>query len=392
MSMDFAGAMRAATKLTLAQKPVEATQIIQSALLLGREHNSSQPEHGSIVEGRPLPEFLVNFAPPTVRVDPGVTARLIDIAVTPDPTRLPRFGFDTLSNARARKVPEVPDGAQFLSRSYACAAGRRAYKLYIPQRQHEGRRPLLVMLHGGTQDADDFAAGTRMNILAEKHGFVVAYPVQCRSANASLCWNWFRPEDQSRGTGEAGIIAGITSEIISEFEIDAQRAFIAGLSAGGAMAAVMGATYPDLYTAVGIHSGLAYRCARDLPSAFSAMKGNTGPQRRESRTASASANCLRMPTIIFHGDADHIVHPSNAANIGEALVKNGDKVERVVATSSAGRSYSRVLTRDQTGNVMIEEWLVRGSGHAWSGGSLDGTYTDPLGPDASNEMIRFFLG
>ena len=214
---------------------------------------------------------------------------------------------------KPRKPLEIPDGAQYLSRSYACAAGRRSYKLYIPSRHHAGgRRPLVVMLHGGTQDADDFAAGTRMNALAEEHGFLVAYPSQCKSANPSLCWNWFKPEDQVRGAGEPSIIAGITSEIVSEYDIDPQRVFVAGLSAGGAMAAVMGATYPEVYAAVGVHSGLPYRSATDVASAFAAMRGDPGLQRRPRKTRPNSDHALRVRTIVFHGDADHIVHPSNA--------------------------------------------------------------------------------
>jgi poly(hydroxyalkanoate) depolymerase family esterase len=390
MAVDFAGAMRAATKLTLASQPMEATRIIQSALLLGREHNSSQSD--LIVEDPSIRESLVSFRPSIEFPHNAATSPLIDIAATLDPGRLPRFGLEALRNVRPRKLPELPEGAQFLNRSYACTAGRRTYKLYIPQRQQRGgKRPLLVMLHGGTQDADDFAAGTRMNNFAEEHGFFVAYPVQCRSANTSLCWNWFKPEDQRRGAGEPSIIAGITEEIVAEFEIDPQRVFIAGLSAGGAMAAVMGATYPDLYAAAGIHSGLPYQCATDLPSAFSAMRGDTGPKRRKRRANPASDNSLRTPTIIFHGDADHIVHASNAAKMVEALAKTGDTVQRVVVPSSSGRTYTRVVTRDQTGTAIIEEWLIHGSGHAWSGGSLEGTYTDPRGPDASREMLRFFL-
>ena len=247
------------------------------------------------------------------------------------------------------------------------------------------------MLHGGTQGPDDFAAGTRMNALAEEHGFLVAYPSQCKSANPSLCWNWFKPEDQMRGAGEPSIIAGITDEIVSAYDIDRQRVFVAGLSAGGAMAGVMAATYPDVYAAVGVHSGLPYRSATDVTSAFAAMRGDPGLQRRPRKTRRDSDHALRVRTIVFHGDADHIVHPSNAGRIVEAQAKGGDSVESVKARSSASRSYTRAVTRDKTGTAVVEHWLIHGSGHAWSGGSADGTYTDPHGPDASRAMLRFFL-
>ena len=249
-----------------------------------------------------------------------------DIAATLDRARLPSFGLDGLARVRPRKPLEIPEGAQYLSRSYACAAGRRSYKLYVPSRDHAGgRRPLVVMLHGGTQDADDFAAGTRMNDLAEEHGFLVAYPSQCKSANASLCWNWFKPEDQVRGAGEPSIIAGITSEIVAEHDIDPRRVFVAGLSAGGAMAGVMAATYPEIYAAVGVHSGLPYRSATDVASAFAAMRGDPGLQ-RQRKTSAAPDHALRPRTIVFHGDADHIVHPSNAAKIIEGHATGGDSV------------------------------------------------------------------
>jgi poly(hydroxyalkanoate) depolymerase family esterase len=243
------------------------------------------------------------------------------------------------------------------------------------------------MLHGGTQDADDFARGTRMNALAEEHGFIVAYPSQSKAANASLCWNWFSPEHQKRGRGEPAIIAWITSAIVVEYDIDPARVFVAGLSAGGAMAAVMGATYPDLYAAVGIHSGLPYRSAADLPSAFAAMRGDASQGRRSKKSLNIGEGSPRVRTIVFHGGADTIVHPSNSAH----MIVEGtcESVER--AGDAFLRAHTRTVNRDKTGAVVLEQWLVQGSGHAWSGGSPEGTYTDPYGPDASREMLRFFL-
>jgi poly(hydroxyalkanoate) depolymerase family esterase len=399
MTMEFAAAMRAAAKLTRAQKLMEATRVIQSALLLGRGQGASEPAQEQGVEGRALEKFMIDITPVVTRpVIAGAAQRapatwpVGDVAATLGRSRLPSFGLDALARVRPRKAPQIPDGAQFLNRSYACAAGRRSYKLYIPQRNNAGKRPLLVMLHGGTQDADDFAAGTRMNDLAEKYGLIVAYPSQSKVANPSLCWNWFKPDDQMRGAGEPSIIAGITNEIAAEYGVDPQRVFVAGLSAGGAMAAVMGATYPEIYAAVGVHSGLRYKSATDVVSAFAAMRGDPGMRGRGQRKSRRAAdNGPRIRTIVFHGDADQIVHPSNAEKIIEAQAKMGDSVERAKARPSASRAYTRAVTRDKTGSAVVEQWLIHGSGHAWSGGSADGTYTDPHGPDASREMLRFFL-
>ena len=393
MKMDFADAMRAATKLTRAQKLMDATRIIQSALLLGR--GPTEPLDEQAVEVRAIEPLTIDITPNAATTGAAQPAAanwpMGDIAATLGRARLPSFGLDGLARVKPRKPLEIPDGAQYLSRSYACAAGRRSYKLYVPQRHHAGgRRPLVVMLHGGTQDADDFAAGTRMNDLAEEHGFLVAYPNQCKSANPSLCWNWFKPEDQMRGAGEPSIIAGITSEIIAEHDIDPQRVFVAGLSAGGAMAGVMAATYPEIYAAVGVHSGLPYRSATDVASAFAAMRGDPGLQRPAENAA-----CVRSRT----SPADHRLprrcgshRPSvERGKDHEGHATSGDSIERAKARSSASRTYTREIIRDKTGTVVVEHWLIHGSGHAWSGGSPDGTYTDPHGPDASREMLRFFL-
>lgn len=392
MDMNFAAAMRAATRLTHARKLAEATRIIQNALLLGGQATSDAPADAQSAK-RAIEPALIDLTPEIVsdEIVPPSRAWPADGPMNLLGAKLRSFGLDALTRAPARKPVEVPEGAEFLSRSFANAAGRRSYKLYVPRRPQAGPRPLVIMLHGGTQDADDFAVGTRMNALAEEHGLVVAYPSQCKAANASMCWNWFHPEHQSRGGGEPSILAGITSEIAAEHDIDPHRMFVAGLSAGGAMAAVMGATYPDLFAAIGVHSGLPYQSARDVPSAFAAMRGDPVLRARGKRKSRRVSNEARIRTIVFHGDADRIVHPSNAAKIVAAHARTGDRLERMAAPASASRAYTRDIARDGAGSAVVEQWLIHGSGHAWSGGSPEGTYTDPQGPDASREMVRFFL-
>ena len=296
----------------------------------------------------------------------------------------------------------VPEGGRFVERSYAGPAGGRAYKLYVPSGYTgEGEVPLVVMLHGCTQNPDDFAAGTSMNELAETHTFLVAYPAQAQNANMQKCWNWFKASDQQRGQGEPAIIAGITRQVIEEYGVADGRVYVAGLSAGGAMAAIMGATYPDLYAAVGVHSGLAPGAAQDISSAFSAMQGRGASNAHQGvPTASSEAG---VPVIVFHGDRDTTVHPSNA----EQLLAHYRTVDGIPGGRNAagkpvppvavrkgqvpdGHAYTRATQRDADGRPIMEQWTVHGLGHAWSGGSCAGSYTDAKGPDASAEMMRFF--
>ena len=285
--------------------------------------------------------------------------------------------------ASVRKPPPgpVPPG-RFLDLSYANAAGERAYKLYLPTIYKGQSVPLMVMLHGGTQSPDDFAAGTRMNELAERQGFLVAYPEQSRSANPMGYWNWFQPADQRRGGGEPSLIAGISGQICGAYAIDTRRVYVAGFSAGGAMAAVMASAYPDLYAAAGVHSGLPAAAAHDVPSAFAAMA--QGP----SSYASAA-----VPLIVFHGEDDQTVDHANADCLVQAALPNAEDRPQPLTTRGrvpGGHEYTRRVHSDRDGTPLAEHWTIHRAGHAWSGGSPYGTYTDPQGPDASAELVRFF--
>lgn len=292
----------------------------------------------------------------------------------------------------ARAAEPLPDGARFLAGSFSNEAGRRDYKLYIPGTYRGGPAPLVVMLHGCTQSPDDFAAGTRMNVIAEEHGFLVVYPHQTPAANAQKCWNWFSPGDQQREQGEPALIAGITRQMMRDNAVDARRVYVAGLSAGGAAAAIMAQAYPDLYAAAGVHSGLACGAARDMPSAFAAMRQGAATAPRSGTGEVGGASRRIVPTIVFHADKDQTVHPRNGDQvIAQSAAAAGLRSEVQRGQVPGGHAYSRTIHADAAGQPVLEQWLVHGGGHAWSGGSEAGSYTDPRGPDASREMLRFFL-
>lgn len=278
--------------------------------------------------------------------------------------------------------PRAPGAREeFGTYSYRNAAGARQYKLFIPSGQEGRALPLVVMLHGCTQSPDDFAAGTRMNALAQEHGFYVAYPAQPQTANPKKCWNWFNAVDQARDRGEPSLIAGIAADVASHHAVDARRVYIAGLSSGAAMAVTLATAYPDVFAAVGVHSGLPHACARDVSSALNAM-----------HAGGSSRSALEIPAIVFHGDRDTLVNPLNGEAVAAAwhAGASGAVVSEESGTIN-GRRFTRRLALDTPTQRALEHWVVHGAGHAWSGGSAAGSHSDPAGPDASREMVRFFL-
>ncbi|MBI1206583.1 MAG: PHB depolymerase family esterase [Azospirillum sp.] len=305
------------------------------------------------------------------------------------PCRDPVPQRDTAPQAPAA----LPVSGRFLAETFSNSAGSRSYKLYVPGSYRGQAVPLVVMLHGCSQTADDLAIGTRMNECAEIRGFLVVYPVQTAAANHAKCWNWFRPDDQRRDRGEPSLIAGITRQVMSDYVIDRRRVYIAGLSAGGAAAAIMGMAYPDLYAAIGVHSGLACGAASGIFSAFAAMqRGEPVVGRRPNGSAEVSETRRTIPTIVFHGDRDRTVHPANADRV-IAQAQAATVLGKTLQTGQVddGHAYSRTRHFDDAGVAVLEQWVVHGLGHVWSGGDAVVAYMDPRGPDATREMARFFL-
>ena len=400
--------MRAATRALMGKGPMGATAALQEAL---QQSVAAATAHGLAANAASM-----SSAPPAMRdinPPPGHTAAQAPAQDTPDaPPAAPLFDHakmfdnfvpDMLANLdrmneagrSAFTMPnfQMPGGAmqgapaealpgKFSDGTFSNDAGARRYKLYVPSSYTGAAVPLVVMLHGCTQDPDDFARGTQMNVLAEEMQCLVLYPAQSQQANSSRCWNWFSANDQARDRGEPSIIAGMTRDIIGQYNIDPAQVYVAGLSAGGAMATIMGTLYPELYAAVGVHSGLPYGSAHDLPSALAAMKGNIGRSNEKGRT---------IPIIVFHGDKDTTVHPANGDELIARGVPHGAN-DIVVEPGRVpqGHAYTRTMHQRADGSAHAEQWLIHGAGHAWSGGNARGSYTDGKGPDASREMMRFF--
>src|SRR5919112_118043 len=396
MNDQMQGGMAEATRLTQQGRLEEATAALQRALG-GTFVPTTKPEDSDRSD-RPIDvtSKIVRETRQGPAAGGRTTVRRPGAATwpTPRPNLLNQGMGNPLGTGKRAVSANVPEGARFLERSYTNGAGTRSYKLYVPSGYAGQAVSLIVMLHGCTQNPDDFAAGTRMNELAEEHTFLVAYPAQSGNANMQKCWNWFLAPDQQRGQGEPSIIAGITEQVVDEYNVAEGRVYVAGMSAGGAMAAILGATYPDLYAAIGVHSGLAPGSAKDMSSAFTAMRqGGPVVARRE---APPGGRTEIVPTIVFHGDRDTTVHPRN----GERMLVHPDiaggqngsspRVRKRQGGGPGGYEYTRFSYHDADDRALLERWSVHGLGHAWSGGSNPGSYTDPRGPDASAEMVRFF--
>lgn len=391
MNETFQELIRTATQLTHQGRLNEATQAIQHALRgtadAGAGPSPAKAWAPAWTTTRPIP------APGTVR--PEVPPLVLDGCIFEVHTR----------------QPVAPDaGADaFTSGTHTHAGLTRRYKLYQPP-DHLGKSlPLVVMLHGCTQNPDDFAVGTRMNEQARAQGFFVLYPEQAQEANPSRCWNWFKHNHQQRGRGEPALLASMTQRVMQQHGVDARRVYVAGLSAGGAMAAIVAAAYPELFAAVGVHSGLPNGSASNVAEALMVMQSGQVEfiaTAKVGRMGAAPKAPLQpkipIPTIVFHGDQDQTVHPRNgeqviaAALAGAAgadptgmLPPGSARVEQGV--SAQGRRYTRSTRHGDQGQALTEHWLVHGAGHAWSGGHAKGSYTDATGPDATREMLRFFF-
>ncbi|USZ68069.1 PHB depolymerase family esterase [Halorussus salilacus] len=282
------------------------------------------------------------------------------------------------------------------------------YWKYVPDGVGAGD-PLVVMLHGCGQTADQFREETRMNEVADEEGFAVIYPDQYNARNGAMCWNWFYDSNTTRGNGEAEVIAGMTLETVEEEDLDPQRVYVAGLSAGGAMVPNLLAEYADVYAAGGVHSGLEYDAADTATGGTSAMTyGGPDPQAKgeDAYEAMEDYGITRpVPTIVFHGTDDTTVYPVNGHQAAEQATQTNDlaldgdddgnvdyDADEVAERSSEDYDYTTYEYHDEDGDSLVEKWLVEGMDHAWSGGASGGEYTAPGGPDASRIVWDFFEG
>ena len=314
---------------------------------------------------------------------------------------LPERCANPASTGAQPLAPEAPGSFERIALMLGGALHH--YWLYVPpdaQADADASAPapmsLVLMLHGCSQEAAEFAAATEMNTAAAAANALVLYPEQARGANPGGCWNWFEPENQHRGQGELGVVVAMLRDVMARHSVDAQRVYAAGISAGGAMAALLAREYPELFAAVGVHSGLQAGAADNMMAALSAM--NNGAKLGTAEHNGAASATPLPALIVFHGDADTTVDAKNGEQLVEAALQTalGDKNAAVQETqqgqSDAGQRFTRHLYRaSDSAPVLVEHWLLHNGGHAWSGGSAKVGQTDPKGVSATQEMLRFFL-
>ncbi|SAL86759.1 polyhydroxybutyrate depolymerase domain-containing protein [Caballeronia arvi] len=350
----------------------------------------------SLFAGRPLGFAVQSFVDPQ-SADSGMRPKapsLLPVDIVDEPPAAKPHLPAAAPFIRPRRT-SARNGHQWLSSHFEHVGQAHRFKLFVPSGYRGQSLPMVVMLHGAQQDPDDFAAGTAMNEAADAHGYIVAYPEQSESVSLLRCWNWFRPGDQVRESGEASMIAALTREVIATYNVDDARVYVAGMSAGGAMAVNLAVTHPDLYAAAAVHSGVAFGVAHDAFSALCAMNDGKGKIRLPARLIDGSQP-RSVPLIVFHGDADDTVHPRNSDQIVsmrrlfqcQAGAAHHSPTE--VSETENGYPYTRRIFHDKKGLPIGEQWLVHGLGHAWSGGDPKGTYTDARGPSATDEFLRFF--
>jgi len=336
------------------------------------------------------------------KVAPKVVVRAPKAAKTPAKVRGVVSAPAVKPRAPRKKAP-AGRGASRAAR-YAGAAGSRPYHCYIPSglRRTTGV-PLLILLHGCLQTPAEFAEATRFNQLADRHGFLVVYPEQTLTHNLQRCWNWFDARHHERSHGEPAILAGIAREVMAErtrWRIDHDRVYVAGLSAGGAMALVLGATYPDLFAAIGVHSAPPYRSATSRSGALTAMAGRSIVPPAHAASMSGIA-----PMILFQGRIDSTVRVVNAVRITDQwrslherrLVgdRDPDRITRqreITHLTASGRTSTVTRWYSASGRKLLESWQVERLAHAWSGGRKGVPFSDPQGPRATTEMWRFLSG
>lgn len=277
----------------------------------------------------------------------------------------------------------LPDGASWTSRTHQAAGETRDLRLYVPASLADGQAPagLLLLLHGCTQDPDDFARGTGIFEAAEQNRIIVVAPEQSARSNMNRCWNWFETRHGARDSGEAAFLTDLTRTIAHEFAVPPDLRFAAGLSAGGAMAVTLGSVFADDFGAVACHSGLPNGAAGDMSGAFQAM----------SQGGSDSAAGVGCRLFVLHGSTDTTVSPRNAdAVVRQALRRQTGLVQRRADSRMADRAVRITRYRDTEGALRVQEWRINGLGHAWSGGAAEGSHTAP-GPSATQAMMAFFL-